>query len=149
VPPYAPGAGFQGVSSALEYGVQVLQVKHIVVLGHARCGGIKAFVEHSAPLTPGDFVGKWMSLIAPAKAAIEAHVSPDGDYLRQLERASLATTLDNLMTFPFVRDQVEKGRLTLYAAYFDVASGELSVRNPITGWFDAVSRSTALAEGVR
>src|SRR5262245_23840637 len=101
VPPYAPGAGFQGVSSALEYGVQVLRVKHIVVLGHARCGGIKAFVEQSAPLTPGDFVGKWMSLIAPAKAAIDGHVSPDGDYLRQLERASLATTLDNLMTFPF------------------------------------------------
>jgi carbonic anhydrase len=149
VPPYAPGASFQGVSSALEYAVQMLRVKHIVVLGHARCGGIKAFAEHSAPLTPSDFVGKWMSLIAPAKAAVEAHAKLDGTHLKQLEQASLATTLDNLMTFPFVRDQVDKGRLTLYAAYFDVSSGELSVRNPITGWFDAVLRSTALAEGVR
>jgi carbonic anhydrase len=90
-----------------------------------------------------------MSLIAPAKAAVESHVEPDGNHLRQLEQASLATTLDNLMTFPFVRDQVDKGILTLYAAYFDVSSGDLSVRNPITGWFNAVSRSTALAEGVR
>jgi carbonic anhydrase len=146
VPPYSPGESFQGVSSALEYAVQVLRVKYIVVLGHARCGGIKAFAERGAPLTPGDFIGKWMSLIAPAAKAVEAHKEPGGNPLTQLEKASLVTTLDNLITFPFVRDQVEKGRLTLYAAYFDVSSGELSVRNSITGWFEPVARSAALAE---
>jgi carbonic anhydrase len=145
VPPYSPGESFQGVSSALEYAVPVLRVKYIVVLGHARCGGIKAFAERGAPLTPGDFIGKWMSLIAPAAKAVEARREP-GDHLKQLEQASLSTTLDNLMTFPFVRDQVQRGALTLCAAYFDVSSGELSVRNPITGWFDAVARSAALAE---
>ena len=67
VPPYSPDSAYHGVSAALEYAVKVLQVKHIVVLGHARCGGIQASPD-SAP--PGDFIGKWMSLMAPAAATI-------------------------------------------------------------------------------
>jgi len=145
VPPYAPGESFQGVSSALEYAVQVLKVKHILVLGHGRCGGIRVFAEQSAPLSPGDFIGKWMSLIAPAAKSIEAHKDNAGNYLTQLEQASLAITLNNLMTFPFVREQVEQGRLTLYAAHFDVSSGELAVRDPATGRFDTLTRSTVPA----
>src|SRR5215475_7516688 len=65
VPPYAPDAAAHGVSAALEFGVQVLRVKHIVVLGHAQCGGIRALVQDSAPLSPGDFIGRWMSLLTP------------------------------------------------------------------------------------
>src|ERR1700745_3856000 len=81
VPPYAPGASFQGVSSALEYAVQVLRVKHILLLGQGRCGGIRAFAERPAPLSPGDFIGKWISLIAPAAAAVGEQESGSADYL--------------------------------------------------------------------
>src|SRR5689334_18594299 len=66
VPPYSPDGLYHGVSAALEFAVGALRVKHIVVLGHAFCGGVRAFAEESAPLSPGDFIGKWMSLIAPA-----------------------------------------------------------------------------------
>jgi carbonic anhydrase len=58
---HADGAQ-RAVSAALEFAVQALKVKHIVVLGHAQCGGIRAYVEEAAPLSPGDFIGHWMAL---------------------------------------------------------------------------------------
>src|SRR3970040_234683 len=66
VPPYSPTGSVHGISAALEFAVQALKVRHIVVLGHARCGGIRAYAEQEVPLSPGDFIGKWMSLIKPA-----------------------------------------------------------------------------------
>src|SRR5258708_1160268 len=65
-PPFESPGQNHGTSAVLEFAVQLLKVKHIVVLGHARCGGIRAFADGAAPLSPGDFIGKWMSLIAPA-----------------------------------------------------------------------------------
>src|SRR5499426_1291808 len=71
VPPYAPDGTYHGVSAALEYAVARLRVKHIVVLGHARCGGIRAFAETGDPQGGGEFIGKWMSLIAPAAERVD------------------------------------------------------------------------------
>jgi carbonic anhydrase len=124
-----------GTSAALEFAVRALKVKHIVVLGHAFCGGIKAFAGEGAPLSSSDFIGRWMSQIAPAAEAIAA---PEGDweaYLHQLEFASVELSLKNLMTFPFVKAAVEKGELELHGAYFGVASGKLLVRDPASGVF--------------
>jgi carbonic anhydrase len=140
VPPYTPDGAQRAVSAALEFAVQALKVKHIVVLGHAQCGGIRAFVEEGTRLSPGDFIGHWMELIAPAAP----EVGPRGDrsldqYLTQLEQASVVRTLDNLMTFPWVRSPVEQGTLSLHAAYFGVATGQLSVRDPATGTFRQVA----------
>jgi carbonic anhydrase len=141
VPPYSPDGQYHGVSAALEFAVQALRVKHIVVLGHAQCGGVRAFVEDNAPLSPGDFIGKWMELIAPAAAAV-APRQPDEpltDYAIRLEHASLLHALDNLMTFPCVRILAERGKLTLHAAYFGVATGQLSVWDASTGAFKVVA----------
>jgi carbonic anhydrase len=137
VPPYTPDGAQRAVSAALEFAVQALRVKHIVVLGHARCGGIRAYAEPSGPLSPGDFIGKWMELIKPAAERIgppEQHASLD-DYLDKLEHAAMELTLENLMTFPCVRTLVERGKLTLHAAFFGVATGQLTVRDPTSGEF--------------
>lgn len=141
VPPYEPGRDSQhGTSAALEFGVQALRVKHIVVLGHAFCGGISAFANDQEPLSPGDFIGRWMSQIAPAAERLGPRGKNDGDgYLRRLEFASVELSLRNLMTFPCVRILVERGKLQLHGAYFGVAAGRLLVRDPATGRFEPVT----------
>ena len=141
VPPYAPDGRAHGVSAALEFGVAALGVSHIVVLGHAHCGGVKAFAEKAAPLSPGDFIGKWMSLMAPA---VDKAGPPDGlpwpDYLTRLEQANVANSLDNLLTFPRLRKFIEGGQVATHGAYFGVATGDLSVLDRARGEFEPVRR---------
>ena len=134
VPPFTSDGMCHGVFAALEFAVQVLHVAHIVVLGHAHCGGIRAFAEHGPPLAPGDSIHRWMSMISPAAAA----AGPPGeeDYLTRLERAAIAIGLDNLMTFPYVAEAVRAGRLALHGAWFDVATGQVLVRTE-TGYLYA------------
>jgi carbonic anhydrase len=145
VPPYAPDGSQHGTSAALEFAVQALRVTDIVVLGHARCGGIRAAVaEDAEPLSPGDFIGKWMSMIAPA---ID-RVGPRGprsmdDYLRALEHGSVVNSLANLRTFPCVRILEERGKLKLHGAFFGVATGVLSVLDEATGEFRPVMDGAA------
>ena len=147
VPPYAPDAQAHGVSAALEFGVVALKVKHIVVLGHAQCGGVKAFAEDTAPLTPSDFIGKWMSLMAPAAEKVGPRGGrPVDEYLTLLEQANVALSLDNLMTFPRLRTLVERGDIMLHGAYFGVAVGDLSLLDRASGKFRrVVPEGTALA----
>jgi carbonic anhydrase len=140
VPPYTPDGAQRAVSAALEFAVQALKVTHIVVLGHAQCGGIRAFAEEGSPLSPGDFIGHWMALIAPAAKAVGPRGNrPLEQYLAELERTSVVKTLDNLMTFPCVQILVERGKLALHAAYFGVATGQLSVWDKTTGQFAPVA----------
>jgi carbonic anhydrase len=139
VPPYAPDDAYHGVSAALEFAAGILKVRHIVVLGHAQCGGVQAFAEPGAPISTTEFIGKWMTLMAPAADKVGARGDlPRADYLERMEKASIANSLDNLLTFPRVRDLVGAGELSLHGAYFGVATGQLSVRNPRTGDFLAV-----------
>jgi carbonic anhydrase len=128
-----------GTSAALEFAVRALKVKHIVVLGHAFCGGIKAFASDAAPLSSSDFIGRWMRQIAPAADAIGPR-NGEGEegWLRKLEFASVELSLNNLMTFPFVKKAVDDGELVLHGAYFGVASGRLLVRSEKTGTFEPV-----------
>jgi carbonic anhydrase len=133
VPPYETGGQYHGTSAALEFAVQALRVKHIVVLGHARCGGIRAFADESAPLSPGDFIGRWMTLIGPAAEQLGPRRGDLAEYLARLELAAIENSLKNLMTFPCVRILVERGKLQLHGAYFGIGTGVLMVRDPGTG----------------
>jgi len=128
VPPYSPMGLAHGVSAALEFAVQILKVKYIVVMGHTRCGGIRAFVEHRDHPVLGDFIDNWMSQIEPtARALDESGTFAPADYLHRLEQASVVTTLNNLMTFEEIRRRVEDKSLQLVGACFDVGSGDLLI----------------------
>ena len=128
VPVYQPDENAHGVSAALEFAVNVLRIKHIVVLGHAQCGGIRAFIDKIEPLSPGDFIGKWMAMfIKPGEKVEQRSHETMADFTVRIEKAAVFRSLENLMTFPFVRNAVERGEVHLHGAYFGVAEGSLFV----------------------
>lgn len=137
VPPSNPDGEYHGTSAALEFATQGLKVEHIVVLGHGRCGGIAAALNQAPePLSPGDFIGKWMSLVQPAAEVIAANsLMTASERQRAMERVSIRFQLQNLRTFKCVEILEKKGSLTLHGAWFDISSGELWVMNPDTGDF--------------
>ena len=141
VPPYEPDSQYHSTSAALEFAVQSLKVKHILVLGHGRCGGVKAALDPAdAPLSPGDFIGKWMELLAPAARAISGNEGMTGvERQTALERISVRYSIDNLRSFPCVSILEKKGRLSLHGAWFDISTGELWIMDAETGDF---ARST-------
>jgi carbonic anhydrase len=140
VPPYKPDAEHHGTSAALEYAITVLNVEHIVVMGHASCGGVRAYVEQFADSTrttiaPGDFIGRWISLMAPAAAKLGPRTEPIEVYAERLGHAAIIETLANLRNFPYVRDGEQAGRLALHGAYFGVADGRLYGLDEASGTF--------------
>jgi len=138
VPPYEPDGDYHGTSAALEFGVQALKVQHIVVLGHGRCGGISAFRSEAAePLSPGDFIGKWITLLEPAAKVADGGDYADLDPQTALEYANIRQSILNLRTFPCIRILEERGRLSLHGAWFDISNGELRVLDGDKGRFQS------------
>lgn len=127
VPPYAPDGKHHATSAAIEFAVIALEVKHVVVMGHGRCGGIRAVVDGGDPLSAGDFIGKWMSDVKDVADAVR-HDHPHDhvhDLQTAVEHASVEHSLANLRTFPWLRMKENKGELTVHGAWFDIALGEL------------------------
>ena len=126
VPPYAPDDNYHGTSAALEFAVRDLKVGHIVVLGHSRCGGMDVLRKASWGEKPDrEFIAPWVSIAERAChcADHETLSGPDGS--RLVEQAGLKVSLENLMTFPWVRERVEAGELTLHGWWFDLEKGQL------------------------
>lgn len=137
IPPFMPDGRHHATSAALEYAVQALEVQHIVVLGHAHCGGIKSALDlQSKPLSSDDFIGGWMGLIGPAAQTVAANtLMTDGEREAALERISIRYSIANLLTFPWLAKRHEQGLVTLHGAWFDISSGELWVMDRTTGDF--------------
>jgi carbonic anhydrase len=128
VPPYAPDSSYHGTSAALEFGVRVLEIPHIIVMGHGLCGGVKTLVE-GAPVEGLEFIAPWMSI---AKDAC-THAMRSGtmeERQRNCEYESVKVSLANLMSFPWIANRVASGKLKLHGAWFDIRIGELMVLQP-------------------
>ena len=147
VPACDPHGPHQSTAAALEFAVLGLQVRHIVVLGHERCGGVRAALHPEAePLSPDNFIGKWITLLGPALREVAAGDGPGGaaggrtEAERQsaLERVSIRHSVENLRSFPFISSLEDRGRLHLHGAWFDIARGELWTMDPATGDFSPV-----------
>lgn len=138
VPPYETGGKFHGVSAAIEFAVLNLRVKHLIIMGHSGCGGVKAALDQSAAIqTEAQFISRWMSMLDEARLrVVSAHqMAPQAEKLKALELEGIKSSIRNLRTFPFVKQAEDKGRLSLHGAYFDIATGTLGVLNHSRGEF--------------
>jgi carbonic anhydrase len=119
--------GRHGTSAALEYGVKTLGVEHVIVLGHAHCGGIQALMRGSASENQESFISSWMRLAEQARSMVLQEM-PDAsshELERACEQQAILSSLDNLMSFDWIRERVEDGRLQLHGWYFDIEHGQL------------------------
>ncbi len=132
VPPYEPDGKRHGTSAAVEYAVRDLKVKHIVVLGHSHCGGIKFLCDGAQGDERREFLEGWMSTVA---SALDDTLRGEGRY-RHAEREAVKVSLTNLMTFPWVAARVETGDLELHGWLFDLKAGRLMAHTP-KGWAQA------------
>ncbi len=123
VPPYRPDSRAHATSAALEFGVRVLEVPELIVLGHAMCGGIRALLD-GPPIPVDDFLAPWMRIAEPAKR--RALACRPADPQTACEHEAVRLSLENLTTFPWIAERVTAGRLTLYGATFDIRTGVLA-----------------------
>ncbi len=141
VPPYCPDGGTHGVSAALEFAVTVLQVEHIIILGHSCCGGIKTLMTHQDAEECTGFLDAWVHIAEKARKQTKCalHKASEDQQHQSCEQASILVSLDNLLTFPWIQSRVEEGRLFLHGWYFDLRTGDLRSYLPATGAFEPLA----------
>ncbi|HEY2419048.1 MAG TPA: carbonic anhydrase [Steroidobacteraceae bacterium] len=127
VPPYQPDLAFHATSAALEFAVRVLEVRDLIVMGHAMCGGIRVLL-HGAPDPAGDFLVPWMRIAEPARRRVLERASADPQ--SDCEQESVKLSLENLLTFPWLAERVAARQLKLTGTIFDIRSGILTMLQP-------------------
>ena len=129
VPTYQPDGGQHGTSAAIEFAVKALGIANIVIMGHGRCGGIKAALDPDLkPLDSGDFIGKWMSMLGELPSQLgQNSLLTSTERQTAMERISIRNSIRNLRTFPYVAALEAEGKLAVHGAWFDISTGELWV----------------------
>ena len=150
VPPYHPDDKYHGTSAAIEFAIKGLKVKDIVVMGHAQCGGMSALLNgHDS--SKFEFLGNWIEIGRPAKNAVEAALSNTSKDIQQraLEQAVILISLNNLMTFPWIKEGVAAGNITLHGWYFDLEKGCMLSLDFATGVFADMTQTSLMDAFIR
>ena len=139
VPPYETTPGRHGVSAALEFAVQFLKVREVVVMGHGMCGGCQAALTqdlHGNDIGEGGFVAHWIDMLDEVREPIAAEHGTKGRTAeRAMELAAVKVSLENLRTFPYVEAKEAAGDLKLRGAYFAISDGVLHLLDESSGEF--------------
>lgn len=142
VPPFAPDGGVHGTSAAVEYAVGALKVAHLIVLGHSQCGGVQGCIEMCEGQAPDleakdSFVGRWMDMLRPRYERV-AGIKDAEEKAHAFEKQAVLVSLENLLTFPFVKDRVENGDLSLHGLWHNISEGGLECFDPEQQTFEPV-----------
>lgn len=150
VPPYHPDDTYHGTSAAIEFAVKGLHVKDIVIMGHAQCGGVSALLNHSGE-SAFEFLNNWIEIGRAAKESVQTILStaPVNVKQRALEQAVILISLNNLMTFPWIKENVEAGKITLHGWYFDLEKGKMLSLDFTTGIFSDMTQSSLMDSFIR
>lgn len=145
VPPYLKNDDYHGVSSSLEYAVCYLEVSDIIILGHSKCGGIGALMASADGRESGEFIGKWVNIAAAARDKVlqEMPNEPPEKQARACEKEAVLVSLKNLMTFPWVKERVSKGQLSLHGWHYNIETGQLKYYNQLTGEYEELVKRYA------
>lgn len=138
VPPFNPDGEYHGTSAAVEYAITALKVSHIVVLGHSGCGGVEGCYNMCSGHAPelekqSSFVGRWMDILRPGFNRLGN--GTDEERKQMLEKEAVLISLENLMTFPFVKEAVENDELSLHGVWNDIGDGSLESYDSTTEQF--------------
>jgi len=116
-----------GTSAAMEFAIKHLKVKHIIVFGHSQCGGIRALMEGDHLSNEYSFVDPWMGIVKNAREKVlkEHKDKSFDDQCSYCEKASIEISLNNLLTFPWIKEKCDSGNLTIHGWYFDIETGYL------------------------
>ena len=145
VPPYNSETQMPGIRADIEFAVKSLNVAHIIILGHSGCGGIRALMDGEGVTANNyEFIGTWVSIARPVRERVLRELAgrPEAEQVRACEHGAIAQTLENLMTFPWIRERVERGALELHGWYFDIDAGDLLGYSPKTMSFAPLGKSS-------
>ena len=127
VPPFEDDGKSHGTSAAIEYGVKHLKVEHIIVFGHGQCGGIKSLMAGGVGSEDDSFIDPWMSTAVPSREEILENHS-DKSFAEQCqicEQAVIGVSVNNLLSFPWIKSRVDAGELQVHGWYFEIKKGIL------------------------
>jgi carbonic anhydrase len=150
VPPYRNGAEMPGIRADIEFAVKSLNVEHIIILGHSGCGGIRALMDGEGTTASNfEFIGAWVTIAAAARERVLRELAGESQTVqaKACEQGAIALSLDNLVTFPWIRERVEAGTMALHGWYFDIDAGELLAYSPQTSSFAPLVPKPAAAVG--
>jgi carbonic anhydrase len=140
VPPFETNPGHHGVSAALEFAVQVLNVEEVLVMGHGLCGGCSAALTQElkdAPPGEGGFIANWIEMLDEARERVVARHGDarDRPAQRAMEQEAVRVSLANLRTFPCIQVKERKGQIRLIGAFFAISDGILHILDEETDRF--------------
>ncbi len=141
VPPHVQATYFAATTSAIAFAIHNLEVEHVIVMGHAQCGGIRALLEHKTPTcNEEELITKWLGIAEEARLKVLQALpgKPIETLSQACEQAAILVSLENLMSYPWVRQRVDDGKLDLHGWYFDMRQGELLEYHPEHGTFDVL-----------
>ena len=129
VPPFKEDQDYHGTSAAIEYAVKTLKIPHIIVLGHSTCGGVQSSFDYFSGNNPNlhkdsNFVASWLEILRPSYEKISSDLS-ESEKIKLLEKSTVLTSIENLTTFPFIKEAIKNETISLHGLWHDIGTGDL------------------------